>query len=234
MENRRILIIEDEPDILKVLKIRLEKQGYQILTATTGQSGVLTCFSKIPDLIILDLMLPDMDGLDVCKKFKDSPKTNFIPVIMLTARSESSDEVIGLELGADDYVTKPFDFAVLHSRIKNLLKKNTQKNSFPADRDNGMLKMGKLTVDPGRYKVFAEGKEVPLTTTEFRILHFFMKNPGRMFSRDDVLSGAWKEPVAINDRAVDVHINGIRAKLKGASDYIETIRGEGYRFKEID
>ena len=128
MENRRILIVEDEPDILKVLRIRLEKHGYQVLTAPTGQLGVLTCFSKFPDLVLLDLMLPDMDGLDVCKKLKDDPRTSFIPIIMLTARSESSDQVIGLELGADDYVTKPFDFAVLHSRIKNLLKKKFAKN----------------------------------------------------------------------------------------------------------
>lgn len=229
MENRKILIIDDEPDILKVLKIRLEKQGYQVVTAPTGQSGVLACFSKSPDLILLDLMLPDMDGLDVCKKLKDNPKTSSIPIIMLTARIESSDQVIGLELGADDYVTKPFDFAVLHSRIKNLLK----RNSAPAAPADGALKAGKVTLDPVRYKAFVEGKEIPLTTTEFRMLHFFMKNPGRMFSRDEVLSGAWKEPVAINDRAVDVHITSIRTKLRDAAGYIETVRGEGYRFKEL-
>ena len=229
MDARRILVIDDEPDILKVLRIRLEKHGYEVWTAATGQSGVLACHAKLPDLVILDLMLPDMDGLDVCKKLKTSPKTAAIPIMMLTARSESSDEVLGLELGADDYVTKPFEFSVLHSRIKNLLRRS-ERGTHPT----GALKAGKLALDPTAFKVFVDGKPVTLTTTEFRILHFLMKNAGRMFSRDEVLNGAWKEPVAIGDRAVDVHINGIRTKIKGASSYIETIRGEGYRFKELD
>lgn len=229
MDARRILVIDDEPDILKVLKIRLEKQGYEVVTASTGQSGVLACHSRLPDLVILDLMLPDMDGLDVCKKLKSSPSTCHIPVMMLTARTESADEVLGLELGADDYVTKPFDFSVLHSRIKNLIKRSHRQTGTDAP---AVLKAGPLTLDPAAFKVFVDGKSVLLTTTEFRILHFLMKNAGRMFSRDEVLNGAWKEPVAIGDRAVDVHINGIRTKIRSAASYIETVRGEGYRFRD--
>lgn len=230
MSPIKVLIIDDEPDVLKLLKLRFEKQGYEVLTAKTGEEGLKTAFAKLPSLIILDLMLPDVDGLDVCKKLKESEKTNGIPVLMLTAKTENSDEVIGLELGADDYVTKPFDFSVLHSRVKNLLKRQAPKEPDPSA---SVLKAGKLTVDLVKHKVFLEGKEIVLTMIEFRILCFFMKNPGRLFSRDEVLSGAWKEPVEIGDRAVDVHINGIRTKLKSSGDYIETIRGEGYRFKEF-
>jgi two-component system phosphate regulon response regulator PhoB len=231
LNQTSVLIIDDEPDILKLLKLRFEKQGYQVLTAKTGQEGLKAAFAKLPSLIILDLMLPDMDGLDVCKKLKEQEKTGHIPVMMLTAKTENSDEVIGLELGADDYVTKPFDFAVLHSRVKNLLKRQTP--SKKSAREGEVLRAGKLDLDPVRHKVSVEGKEITLTTIEFRILHFFIKNPGRLFSRDEVLSGAWKDHVVIGDRAVDVHINGIRSKLKAASDYIETVRGEGYRFKEF-
>ncbi len=234
METRHILIIDDEPDIVKVLKIRLQKQGYDVSTAGTGQAGVQTAGIKNPDLILLDLMLPDMDGFDVCKKIRQDKNTQHIPIIMLTARSSNMDQVVGLELGADDYVTKPFDFTVLHSRIKNLFRRSTKQNSTPPlGNNNPVLRAGKLEVDPVRFKAFVNDKEVILTTTEFRILYFLMKNQGRMFSRDDVLNGAWKEPVAINDRAVDVHINGIRTKLKEAGEYIETIRGEGYRFREF-
>ncbi len=233
MESRHILIIDDEPDIVKVLKIRLQKQGYEVSTAATGQAGVQAAGLKLPDLILLDLMLPDMDGFDVCKKLRQDPKTQHTPIIMLTARSSNMDQVVGLELGADDYVTKPFDFTVLHSRIKNLFKRAVKQTTPSQANSNPVLRAGKLEVDPVRFKAFVNDKEVTLTTTEFRILYFLMKNQGRMFSRDNVLNGAWKEPVAINDRAVDVHINGIRTKLKEAGEYIETIRGEGYRFKEF-
>lgn len=228
-----ILIIDDEPDILKLLKLRFEKQGYRVLTAKTAQEGLKTAAFKLPSAIVLDLMLPDMDGFDVCRKLKGDSKTALIPILMLTAKASNTDEAVGLELGADDYVTKPFDFAVLHSRVKNLLKR--QENPLPNPHGDGssVLRRGKLTVDPVRHKVFVEGKEIALTMIEFRILHFFMKNPGRLFTRDEVLNGAWKEPVVINDRAVDVHINGIRMKLKSAARYIETVRGEGYRFKEF-
>jgi DNA-binding response OmpR family regulator len=227
MTSRRILIVDDEPDILKVLKLRLEKHGYEIATASTGQAGLTSCQTSPPDLVILDLMLPDMDGYDVCKKLKSDAKTGRIPVMMLTARSESTDEVLGLELGADDYVTKPFEFSVLHSRIKNLLKR-----AFADETAKVTLRSGKLSIDPDSFKAFFDGREVGLTTTEFRILYFLMRNPGRLFSRNDVMKGAWKEPVEIGDRAVDVHINGIRSKIKAASDYIETVRGEGYRFTD--
>ncbi len=230
MSSASVLIIDDEPDVLKLLKLRFEKEGYQVLAAKNGQEGLKTVYSKFPSVIILDLMLPDMDGLEVCKRLKGDEKTSRIPVLILTAKTANTDEVLGLELGADDYVTKPFDFAVLHSRVKNLLKRKAPE---ARGREVTVLKAGKLTLDPVRHKVLVNGKETELTMIEFRILYFFMKNPGRLFSRDEVLNGAWKDHVIIGDRAVDVHINGIRTKLKGVADYIETVRGEGYRFKEL-
>ncbi|MBF0253664.1 MAG: response regulator [Candidatus Omnitrophica bacterium] len=232
MTKPLILVVDDEADVAEILKIRLERQGFEVVTAARGAEAIRKARRHLPGLVLLDLMLPDMDGLEVCKALKSDPSSRHIPVIMLTAKSSSTDEVAGLELGADDYITKPFDFGVLFARIRKLT--SASQPAVPAADPTRVLKAGKLVLDEDRQKVFVGGQEAVLTTLEFRILGFFMKHPGRVYSRDALLSGAWGDHVTVVDRAVDVHINGIRKKLGKAADYIETVRGSGYRFKELD
>lgn len=228
MPKQTILVIDDEKDILKLLQYSLEKEGYQVLLSKTGEEGLDLARNKRPDLIILDLMLPGIDGLEVCKLLKARAATSHIPVLMLTAKSTETDQIVGLELGASDYIAKPFGIKVLLARVKNIFRNQTVK------KENGtnLIRSGDFVIDKGRLTFTVKGKPVLLTKLEFQILSFLMENKGMVFSRDKLLSGAWGGEAFVVDRTVDVHIRSIREKLGKYRDCIETVRGTGYRFRE--
>ncbi len=227
MPNRSILVIDDEKDIQKLLQYNLEKEGYKVLSALSGEEGFETARLKKPDLVILDLMLPGMDGLEVCRLLSGAKETKAIPVIMLTAKGSEVDQVVGLELGASDYVAKPFSVKVLTARIKNIFR--TQR---PKPSESAMIQEGVFVIDKDRMTFTIKDKPIVLTKLEFRILSFLMENKGKVFSRDKLLSGAWEGEAFVVDRTVDVHVKSIRRKLGKHRDKIETIRGSGYRFVE--
>lgn len=227
MPKQSILAIDDEKDILKLLEYNLQKEGYQFFSSKTGEEGFELAKSKRPDLVILDLMMPGIDGIEVCKLLKANQSTKSIPIIMLTAKSAEIDQVVGLELGASDYITKPFSVKVLLARVKNIFRKTR-----PGQEEAAVIKAGDLVIDRERQSFTIKGKPVSLTKLEFNILSFLMQNPGKVFSRDQLLSGAWKGETFIVDRTVDVHVRSIRQKLGKYRDAIETVRGTGYRFVE--
>lgn len=226
MAKKKILVVDDEEDILELLKYNLEKQGYEVLQAMTGEETLELSQRKTPDLIILDLMLPGLDGLEVCKILKREAGTTSIPIIMLTARGEEPDIIVGLELGADDYITKPFSPGVLIARVKAILRRREGEL-----KPKEVIQAEGLTIDIPGHKVTLKGKLVELTTTEFNLLKCLASNPGRVFTRDQLLDSAWGEEAFIIDRAVDVHIRRLRKKLGAASGWIRTVRGIGYKFK---
>lgn len=222
-----ILAIDDEKDILSLLQYNLEKEGYQFLSTMTGETGFEMAKSRKPDLILLDLMLPGMDGLEVCRLLRQTSETKNIPILMLTAKSTEVDQIVGLEMGASDYITKPFSVKVMLARIKNVFRgKESQKEAV------GIIKIGDLVLDRERHAFTIKGKAVALTKLEFNILGFLMANKGRVYSRDKLLSGAWGGEAFVVDRTVDVHVRSIRQKLGKYRDYLETVRGTGYRFVE--
>jgi len=230
MPSDRILIIEDEPDILQLLEYNLKKEGYKTLTATTGEEGLAIARAELPDLIVLDLMLPGVDGLDVCRSLKAESKTADISIVMVTARNEEADIVTGLELGADDYLAKPFSPRVLLARIKAALRK-TKRTDAP--KENPAIRIGDLTMDPARFEASVAGTPVRFTATEFRTLYFLCRAPGRVYSRKQIVDGTQGEDYAVTERAVDVQIVGIRKKLGDAAEVVETVRGVGYRCREM-
>ena len=229
MGKEKILVVEDEKDILELVKYNLEREGYDVLALHSAEEALKRLSKELPDLIILDLMLPGMDGLETCRLIKQETKTRDIPIIILTAKSEESDVIVGLQLGADDYVTKPFSPKVLLARIKAVLRRLSQK-----DLPREVKRIGELNIDILKHKVAYQGKAIDLTTIEFNILEFLSRSPGRVFSRDQIMDNVWKEGKFIIDRAVDVHIRGLRKKLDKAADFIETVRGVGYRFKDLE
>jgi two-component system phosphate regulon response regulator PhoB len=228
MPVEHILVVDDEEDILELLRYNLHREGYKVSCETTGEGALKSARKALPDLILLDLMLPGLDGLEVCKLLKKNPGTERIPVMMLTAKGEESDVVAGLELGADDYVTKPFSPKVLVARIRALLRRRA---AGPAD-ERVTVRVHDLVVNPGRHEVLCGDDKVDLTFTEFRILHFLARRPGWVFTRMQIVDAARGEDVAVTDRSVDVHIVSLRRKLGRCGKYIETVRGVGYRFKE--
>ena len=228
MGKEKILIVEDEEDILELLRYNLAKEGYQVKGVESGEEALQEAVSKPPDLILLDLMLPGVDGFDVCKNLKSNSKTSHIPIIMITAKGEDADIVSGLELGADDYITKPFSPRVLIARVKTVLRRKKK-----ADSDTGsVVKIHNIVINPDRFEVTVSGKAINMTATEFAILHLLAKKPGWVFTRNQIINAVRGENYALTDRSVDVQIVGIRKKLKTAGDYVETVRGIGYRFKE--
>ncbi len=227
MPKENILIVDDEEDVLELVRYNLDKNGYRIETATTGEKALTKARTKLPDLIILDLMLPGIDGLEVCKKLKSDTKTQNIPIIMLTAKGEEADIVTGLELGADDYVTKPFSPKVLVARVRRILHKTIAR-----DLQKAPVKIHELTIDPARRQVLIKNKLVDLTFTEFNILYALAKRPGLVFTRYQIVDMLHGDDYLVTDRAVDVQIVGLRKKLGPCSKYIETVRGVGYRFKD--
>jgi two-component system alkaline phosphatase synthesis response regulator PhoP len=228
MPKQKVLVVDDEEDILELVRYNLIKEGYQVVCVTSGELALKEAKEGSPDLILLDLMLPGVDGLDVCRHLKSDPLTNIIPIIMLTAKGEEADIVTGLELGADDYITKPFSPRVLLARLKACFRRRRQQE---AD-ENAVIKVGDLTINPSRHEVLVSGSPVELTATEFRILLFLSRRIGWVFSRDQIIRAVKGDDYPVTERSVDVQIVGLRKKLGAVGDSIETVRGVGYRFKE--
>ncbi len=228
MPKERILVIDDEEDILELVGFNLAKEGYGVLSAATGEKAVQMARNEMPDLIVLDLMLPGMDGLEVTKLLKQIPETKEIPIVMLTAKGEESDIVTGLELGADDYVTKPFSPKILLARVRAVLRRKAVLDSGRSE----VVKVHDLVIHPGRREVRVQGKVIDLTYTEFGVLSFLVRRPGWVFTRSQIVDAVRGSDYFVTDRSVDVQIVGLRKKLGSMGRFIETVRGVGYRFKE--
>lgn len=228
MPKEQILVVDDEEDILELVRFNLSKEGYQVICAATGEKAVEIARSELPNLVVLDLMLPGMDGLEVAKFLKNDPETQNIPIIMLTAKGEESDVVTGLELGADDYVTKPFSPRILVARVKAVLRR---KLTAPPEGSE-VVKIHNLVIHPGRREVRVDNKPTDLTFTEFEILSYLMRRPGWVFTRFQIVDAVRGADYFVTDRSVDVQIVGLRKKLGPGGKFIETVRGVGYRFKE--
>jgi two-component system alkaline phosphatase synthesis response regulator PhoP len=231
MPKERILVVEDEEDILELVRYNLVKEGYQVTGALTGEDALRKARAEVFDLIVLDLMLPGIDGLDVAKKLKSDQKTVHVPILMLTAKGEEADIVTGLELGADDYVPKPFSPRVLIARVRAILRR---KAGTPDEREVSMLRIHNLEIDLGRRSVLISGQAVDLTYTEFQVLYILARRPGWVFTRSQIVDAVRGDDYPVTDRSVDVQIVGLRKKLGVSGRYIETVRGVGYRFKEND
>ncbi len=229
MAKEHILVVDDEEDILELVRYNLDREGYKINCVTSGEEALKAARSKLPHLILLDLMLPGVDGLEVCTILKHDQKTEHIPIIMLTAKGEEADIVTGLELGADDYIPKPFSPRVLVARVKAVLRR---KSVAETDRDK-VIRIKDIVIHPGRREVLIRGKAVELTSTEFGILYYLAGRPGWVFTRQQIIDAARGDDYPVTDRSVDVHVVGLRKKLGVFGRLIETVRGVGYRFKEL-
>jgi two-component system alkaline phosphatase synthesis response regulator PhoP len=228
MAKEHIMAVEDEEDILELLTYNLAREGYRVSALTSGEECVQLARSSVPDLILLDLMLPGMDGLEVCRQLKQSAMTRQVPIIMLTAKGEEADVVTGLELGADDYIIKPFSPRVLLARLRAVLRTRRVEPS----EEGAVVNIHEMTINLGCHAVLVEARPVELTVSEFRLLHMMALKPGWVFTRSQIVAGVHGDNYAVSDRAVDVQIVALRKKLGSAARYIETVRGVGYRFKE--
>jgi two-component system alkaline phosphatase synthesis response regulator PhoP len=228
MATERILVVDDEEDLLELIRYNLSKEGFQVRCVSTGEVAIHEARTYLPDLVLLDLMLPAVDGLGVCKVLKSDPQTQHIPIMMLTAKTEDADVVSGLELGADDYVTKPFSPRVLLARIRAVLRRKLKQSLD----DPSTIKVHEVLIHPGRHEVLLSGRPVDLTFTEFRLLQFLARKPGWAFSRAQIVDAVKGEDYPVTERSVDVQVAGLRKKLGDLGNYIETVRGVGYRFKE--
>lgn len=229
MHDKTILVVDDEQDIRELLRYNLAAEGYRVECVSSGEEALRRSRSRPPDLILLDLMLPGVDGLDACKQLKADRRTARSIIIMLTAKGEDADIVAGLELGADDYVVKPFSPRVLLARVKAAFR---QRESNTDDTASTVLQRGEIVIDLGRHQVLIKGKDVSLTALEMRILLALARRPGLVLTRYQIVNAAQGSGVGVTDRSVDVHIVSLRRKLVDCSHYIETVRGVGYRFKE--
>ena len=228
MGKERILVVDDEEDILELVRYNLTREGYQVSGAASGEAALKKARSETFHLIVLDLMLPGIDGLAVAKQLKNQPATKAVPIIMLTAKGEEADIVTGLELGADDYVTKPFSPRVLIARVRSVLRRKIED----PETDGQIINISKLQIHPGRRSVSVDGTPIDLTFTEFQVLYVLAKRPGWVFTRSQIVDAVRGSDYAVTDRSVDVQIVGLRKKLGATGKYIETVRGVGYRFKE--
>lgn len=228
MAKQRVVVVDDEEDILELVEYNLAKEGFYVECVTTGEAAIKQARDGKPDVLVLDLMLPGVDGLEVCRTLKNDPDTRNIPIVMLTAKGDEADIVTGLELGADDYITKPFSPKVLVARVRAVLRRRAVR---PADGTD-VVRIHDVAIHPGRFEVTVKGNPVELTLTEFRILQFLARRPGWVFTRYQIIDGVQGEDVAVTDRSVDVHIVSLRRKLGSSGKYIETVRGVGYRFRE--
>ena len=228
MSKERILVVDDEEDILELVRYNLAKEGYHVTGAITGEDALKKAGGEAFDLIVLDLMLPGIDGLEVTKKLKNNRATEQIPIVMLSAKGEEADIVTGLELGADDYITKPFSPKVLIARVRTALRR---KNITPDDHV-AVVHIHNLEIHPGRRSVLANGNPVDLTFTEFQVLYILARRPGWVFTRGQIVDAVRGDDYPVTDRSVDVQIVGLRKKLGSCGKYIETVRGVGYRFRE--
>lgn len=228
MAKQRILVVEDEEDILELIRFNLSREGFSVTGVISGEEGLKWALRELPDLVLLDLMLPGLSGLEVCRALKSEKRSRAVPVIIVSAKGEESDIVAGLELGADDYITKPFSPRILLARVGAVLRR---RGEAPADAQ-AVLVVHELAIDPGRFEVKISGRPIVLTPTEFGILHFLARHPGWVFTRYQIVDAVKGSDYPVTDRAVDVQIVGLRRKLGECGTYIETVRGVGYRFKE--
>jgi DNA-binding response OmpR family regulator len=229
--REKVVVIEDEEDILEVLEHSLRREGYRVISSQNGEEGLAAVRREAPDLVLLDLMLPGLDGVEVCRRLQADPLTSAIPVIMVTAKDEESDVVLGLAVGADDYVAKPFSPRELVARVKAVLRRGPLRTE--SGEGERILRDG-LVIDAGRHQVSVDGEPIAMTATELRLLHFLASHPGRVFDRDHLLTRVIGESAVVIDRNIDVHVGAIRRKLGACRDLIETVRGVGYRFKDLD
>jgi len=229
MAKERILIVDDEEDILELLKYNLNREGYKVVSASSGEKCLQKAASEKPDLIVLDLMLPGIDGLEVTKILKSDSNTLHIPIIMLTAKGEEADIVAGLELGADDYITKPFSPRILIARVRAVIRR---KDKSKKDDVFETIKVHDIVINPRKREIHAKDKPVDLTFTEFQLLYYLAKRPGWVFTRFQIVDAVHGDDYPVTDRSVDVQIVGLRKKLGLCGKYIETVRGVGYRFRE--
>lgn len=227
MPREKILIVEDEPSLTEVLSYNLQRDGYEAVVCHDGREGLRKAQTLLPDLVILDLMLPGLGGLEVCRELRAHAPTANTPILMLTAKAEETDQVVGFAMGADDYVTKPFSVKVLLQRVKVLLRRKSS-----AETTGDLIQRGDIRIDKRSHRVLLEGKPVDLTPTEFRLLETLMRQPGRAFTRHDLMDAAIGDSAVVLERTIDVHIKALRKKLGGAGELIETVRGLGYRFRE--
>jgi two-component system phosphate regulon response regulator PhoB len=227
MSQQTILVIEDERALVEVLTYNLRKEGFEVHSATDGQDGLRRAQTTLPDLIVLDLMLPVIEGLEVCRVLKSGSRTRDIPLVMLTARSEEVDEIVGFQMGADDYVTKPFKIKPLIQRIKALLR----RTKTPA-AEGDVVAAGGIEIDRARHRATVGNTELNLTPTEFRLLWALVRQPGRAFSRHELMETAMGDDALVLERTIDVHVKSLRQKLNSHAERIETVRGVGYRFRE--
>jgi two-component system phosphate regulon response regulator PhoB len=229
--RERILVVEDEEDIMELIRYNLAREGYRISSATTGEEGLRAAMRDKPDLVVLDLMLPGIDGIEVCRRLKADQQTRFIPVVMVTAKGEEADVVTGLELGADDYLTKPFSPKVLIARLRAVIRRREQEGVKDAKEP---IQRGDILIHPGRREVLIGGSRVALdlTFTEFNILYLLAARPGWVFTRAQIVDAVRGYDYNVTERSVDVHVVGLRRKLGPHGELIETVRGVGYRFRE--
>jgi len=227
MSKGSVLVIDDEKDLLELVRYNLEKEGYDVIAAADGTSGLEIAREHAPDLVVLDLMMPGVDGLEVCRQLRQDARTARLPVIMLTAKATEADRIVGLEMGADDYLTKPFSPRELVARIKALLRRTSA-----AEQPHEVIRVGPLAIDIHRHEVVCGGREISLTATEFRILQLLATRAGRVLSRDQIIDSALGRDSSVFDRTVDVHITAIRRKLGRDADLVETVRGFGYKLRD--
>ena len=227
MSKQTLLIIEDEKSLVDVLTYNLKKEGFEVLSAMDGQEGLRRAQTSLPDLVVLDLMLPVIEGLEVCRQLRNGPRTKEIPILMLTARSEEVDEIVGFQMGADDYVTKPFKIKPLIQRIKALLRR---KQTVESTHD--VITAQGIEIDRTHHRASLKGVELTLTPTEFRLLWALIRQPGRAFNRQDLMEACMGGDALVLERTIDVHVKSLRQKLGDSGDLIETVRGIGYRFRE--
>src|SRR6202163_289593 len=226
---KRVLLIEDDRDIVELVRYNLEREGFQVASATDGASGLAQVRKTPPDILLLDLMLPKLSGLDICKEIRRDTSLNRLPILMLTARGEEADRVVGLEMGADDYVTKPFSPRELGARVKALLRRTE-----PTNEPSRVIEARGLTIDPSSYRVARDGKPVTLSTLEFRLLYYLATRPNRVFTRDQLLDAVWGTERFVTPRSVDVYIRRLREKVENDPDrpaFLKTVRGAGYMFE---
>ena len=229
MKKTKIAVIEDEVDIFEVINYNLSKEGFDVCSALDGEEGLALIKKEVPDLVLLDLMLPGLDGIEICRKLKTDYSTRSIPIIMVTAKGEESDIVLGLGMGADDYMVKPFRPRELMARIRSVLR----RGDF-IEEGEGLVSIDELVIDINRHEVRLEGKKIVLTAMEFKLLHFLASHPGQVFTRENLLNHVSSDDTFIIDRNIDVHIRSIRKKLNKHRELIETIHRVGYRFRDKD
>lgn len=228
MTGSRILIVDDEPDLLELVRYNLVKAGYGVVMAKSGEEALARLSTEHPDLVVLDLLLPGVDGLEVCRTLKRNPQTAAVPVLMLTAKSEEADIVTGFELGADDYLTKPFSPRVLLARVKALLRGKSRQTLA----EDVVITHRDLVIHPGRHEVLVQGRAITLTPMEFRILHVLARRPGWVFTRSQIVARVQEDSAMVTERTIDVHMVSLRRKLGPCGTEIETVRGVGYRFRD--